>query len=938
MVQAATNGQGQVISFTLVSGGLGYAAGTAISLTSYADLSSGTLIGTPPVGKYLQVPSLNVPTTAPTIGANFVGGTTYYYVVTATGPTGETIASNEQSVVPAAGDTVALTWNAIAGATGYNVYRSTTSGFYGNALVTSITSGATTSFIDYGPVQTVSAPVMNIPIAVAGGNLANGLTYYYTVTATLPNGTESVISNVQSYTPNGGNDTAQLSWSVVTGATGYKIYRSIASGSFASPSLIAVISSGTTVTYDDSFLDGTLLLTGLTPGLSQFQLYFDPAGAAPVVGINETAASPYTGTAADTVTIANALDALKTVTLSMANSAQVTISTVNAVTGAITAVAAAPAAPGSGYAPFSVINLQVAGGGGSGAIVQATTNAAGQVTAFALLAGGLGYATTPTAATAPIATVNFVSPGQYTIAFDAGLAGTTTPIIASVVAGPGTAFVVPSAGSPPNDTAPAISSETGYLPPNTYYYLVTAVTGAGEVIASNEQAVTTSATDESIDLAWAPISGATSYRIYRSTTSGSYSNTLIAAVPSDTTTYTDNGGVGTFFQTEPSLATNGALAINTTYYYLITALTAAGQTIGSNQMSITTNAKDLTADLSWDSFAGATSYNVYRSTTPGDFVNALLATTGQTTFIDDGTFVPGVGSPFDSGANATFAPPTPTMIALQFGPQLVLSAPSLTSDHFSNLPAGTYYYEVTADLGSGQTILSNVENVTVKFHEDANLSWTPVLGAVDYNIYVSSNPANFTNSYETTVFPPTTSYVDNGSNYPPFFGSPTGITTVTPAIPYTGISSVDSQAMQNALQALGTIGNQNATVSANTADTAFTITFQGALSDAPQSLIVPEVNESSATANVSELIPGDGGSNIVYTVVFNGTGFAGNAQPLIIVPAILTTLTVNVSEVATGGIGTLVYTGSALQVDGDPNHTAPASACPSMSPPATTWL
>ena len=53
---------------------------------------------------------------------------------------------------------------------------------------------------------------------------------------------------------------------------------------------------------------------------------------------------------------------------------------------------------------------------------------------------------------------------------------------------------------------------------------------------------------------------------------------------------------------------------------------------------------------------------------------------------------------------------------------------------------------------------------------------------------------------------------------------------------------------------------------------------------------------------------------------------------MITVPANQTALTVNVSEVATGGIGTLVYTGSALQIDGDPNHTG-ASVDVQLNPP-----
>ena len=67
---------------------------------------------------------------------------------------------------------VSLTWNASTGATGYNVYRSTTSGFYTTALASNV---ATTSYTD----TTVS----------------NGTHYYYVVTAVNATNEESGPSN-----------------------------------------------------------------------------------------------------------------------------------------------------------------------------------------------------------------------------------------------------------------------------------------------------------------------------------------------------------------------------------------------------------------------------------------------------------------------------------------------------------------------------------------------------------------------------------------------------------------------------------------------------------------------------------------------------------------------------------------------------------------------
>jgi fibronectin type 3 domain-containing protein len=102
-------------------------------------------------------------------------GTTYYYVVTAVNPSGESGASAQASATPAAAPQppaaptgltatagnaqINLTWTASAGATGYHVKRSTTSG----SGYTQIAAPALTSFLD----KTVT----------------NGTAYFYVVSA-----------------------------------------------------------------------------------------------------------------------------------------------------------------------------------------------------------------------------------------------------------------------------------------------------------------------------------------------------------------------------------------------------------------------------------------------------------------------------------------------------------------------------------------------------------------------------------------------------------------------------------------------------------------------------------------------------------------------------------------------------------------------------------
>lgn len=93
-------------------------------------------------------------------GGSLTVSTTYYYVITATNANGETTRSSEVSVTPTSGNQTAdLTWSADAGATGYKIYRSTTSGSYGaSSLLTTIGSGATVSYNDTGGALSAGSP------------------------------------------------------------------------------------------------------------------------------------------------------------------------------------------------------------------------------------------------------------------------------------------------------------------------------------------------------------------------------------------------------------------------------------------------------------------------------------------------------------------------------------------------------------------------------------------------------------------------------------------------------------------------------------------------------------------------------------------------------------------------------------------------------------
>lgn len=194
-----------------------------------------------------------------------------------------------------------------------------------------------------------------------------------------------------------------------------------------------------------------------------------------------------------------------------------------------------------------------------------------------------------------------------------------------------------------NVTSPYV--QTGLLTNTTYYYVLTAVNAVGESPPSAQfQATTTSAPTVppapigvaavggtgQVTITWAAVTGATSYNIYYATTTG----------------VTPATGTQILNATSPYVQTG--LANATTYYYVVTAVNAAGESAPSVQVSATTATIPTvpaaptglaatggvnSVSISWNAVTGATSYNLYYATTTG----VTPAT---------GTLIAGVTSPY----------------------------------------------------------------------------------------------------------------------------------------------------------------------------------------------------------------------------------------------------------------------------------------------------
>jgi fibronectin type 3 domain-containing protein len=126
-----------------------------------------------------------------------------------------------------------------------------------------------------------------------------------------------------------------------------------------------------------------------------------------------------------------------------------------------------------------------------------------------------------------------------------------------------------------------------------------------------------------ITLSWNSFPDATSYNVYRGTTSGNISTKTLLATNVNITTYTDSSAMA-----------------GVTYYYQVAAvypdgtLSDASNEVSSFVLGGTKGTSQIT--LNWNSVSGAASYNVYRSTISAIITNKTRLSTGilTTTYAD----------------------------------------------------------------------------------------------------------------------------------------------------------------------------------------------------------------------------------------------------------------------------------------------------------------
>jgi len=604
-----------------------------------------------------------------------------------------------------------VTWNAVAGATSYNIYRSTSQGQQG----TKVGASSSTSYVDSTAV--------------------NGVTYYYDVTAdnvagegpvsAQSTGVTPVIPVVSPGAPSGltaiaGNAQVTLNWTAVAGANSYNVYRSTNPGSQGAK----VGSSATTAFSDPTVVNGTTYFYEVTANNAAGE------GAASVQSSGATPAVPVTAPAAPTGVNATA------------GNGEVTVSWTG-VAGATSYNIYRSTSPGSQ-------GLKV--GSSSATTYLDATASNGTTYSYAVTAdnaAGEGQASTPSSGVTP--TVPLTVPARPT-GVNAVAGNARVTVTWTAAAGSTSYNIYRSTSQGSQGSLIGTSSTTSYSDSTvangtTYYYEVTAVNSAGESPASTQSApatpavpvtlpvaptgVNAAATNAQVTVTWTAATTATSYKIYRSTTQGSQ-GTLIGSSPS--TSYTD-----------------GTVVNGTTYYYEVTGANAAGEGAASTQSApatpavpvalpvapagVNATAGNTQVTVTWTAATTATSYKIYRSTTEGS--QGTLIGSSPTASYTDGTVVNGT----------TYYYEVTAVNPAGEGPASTQSAPATPAVPVT-LPAAPTAVNVTA---------ANAQ-VTV--------TWTAATGATSYNIYRSTSQRSQGTNIGSS---PTTSYTDgtvvNGTTY-----------------------------------------------------------------------------------------------------------------------------------------------------------------------------
>jgi predicted phage tail protein len=570
------------VSWSAVSGATSYEVWRSISSSS----ASATVAGTAATTTFDDT----------TTTAN----TTYYYWIKALNASGSSLfsASNTgyrvpgppaPSVVTASDggytDKVRVNWSAVSGATSYEVWRSTA-----NTPASAGKVGSTTS-TSYNDLTAVA-----------------GSLYYYWIKTVSPKGASVFSASDAGYrlapppTPIGvaatdGTyaDRVRVTWTVVTGAASYEVWRSTAN----SANTASKIGSPSGSPWDD-----TTAVAGTTyyywvkaknlAGTSGFSGSNSGYKLAPLAPPNSVAATD--GTYADKVQVTWS-------SVTGANGYEIWRNTVNN-----SKTANKIGSPT--VTPFNDLNAVA---GTTYYYWVKTINAAG---AGALSGSNSGYRLAPPAAPVAVAATDGTYGDKARVTWNSVSGATSYQVWRSTANNWSAASQVGSGSASPYD-------DTTATPGTTYYYWVKALNAAGPGAAGGPDSgyrlappgppAAVTATDgtyaDKVQVSWNKVTGATSYEVWRNTANNS--TTANKAGSPTASPYND-----------------ASAAAGTTYYYWIKAVNAAGAGAFSSPdsgyrlappapptgVTATDGSSRDKIQVTWAAVTGATGYEVWRNT------------------------------------------------------------------------------------------------------------------------------------------------------------------------------------------------------------------------------------------------------------------------------------------------------------------------------------